>query len=314
MMTRRPTALATAALAAAALTLAGCSAATEPGASDDGRIAVVASTNVFADIVETVGGDRVDVTALIANESQDPHDFEASAAAQLDVRGAQLLVQNGGGYDPFLTALVESSGSSAPVLSAVEYSPEWTGSDPSQAVEGFNEHVFYDPQTMAGLADAIADELARLDPADAGTFTANAAAFRADIDATITPTLDDIDAAHAGAEIFATEPVALYLTAAAGLENVTPEAFSEAVEAGQDVPPATLLDALDLIGGGSVRLVLVNAQAGGAETTQVEQKAGDAGVPVVTASELLPAGKTYVSWMADMATQLQTALDTGSAP
>lgn len=295
-------------VAAAALVLAGCAAPGTPAPTDDGRIAVVASTNVYADIAATIGGDHVDVTALIANESQDPHDFEASASDQLDVKGAQLLIQNGGGYDPFLPALVAASGSTAPVLSAVEFSSAWTGTDPAAAVDGFNEHVFYDPQAMAGLADAIAARLAASDPGDAGSFTANAAAFRANLDASVTPILDDVKAAHAGTEIFVTEPVPLYLTQAAGLSNVTPPEFSEAVEAGQDVPPATLLDALDVIGAGSVRLVFVNAQAGGAETTQVDQKAADAGVPVIRASELLPAGETYISWMADMAAQIQDAL------
>ena len=100
----------------------------------------------------------------------------------------------------------------------------------------------------------------------------------------------------------------LYLAEAAGLKNVTPPAFSEAVEEGQDVPPATLLDALTLIGGGSVKILFVNAQAAGAETTQAEAKAAAANVPVIKASELLPEGQNYVSWMTDMATQIKTAL------
>lgn len=309
---KRPVVLLAALSAVSALALAGCSssgdAAPSASGSPGGPITVVASTNVYGDIAKTIGGDQVEVTSLIADESKDPHDFEATATDQLDIKDAQLLIENGGGYDPFMASLKDAAGSDAPLISAVTFSPEWTGSDPSDAVEGFNEHVFYDPQTIAAVADEIADQLGALDPADAATFTANAKEFRADIDAKVTPILSEIAAAHTGAEIFVTEPVPLYLAEAAGLKNVTPPAFSEAVEEGQDVPPATLLDALTLVGGGSVKLVFVNAQAAGAETTQVESKAAEANVPVIKASELLPEGENYVSWMTDMATQIKTAL------
>lgn len=309
---RRRVVLLAALTAASALALAGCAgtSGTEPSASGSGTgtISVVASTNVYGDIAKTVGGDRVQVTSLIADESKDPHEFEATASDQLDISEAQLLIENGGGYDPFMASLKEAAGSTAPLISAVAFSPEWKGSDPSEAVEGFNEHVFYDPQTIAAVADEIAAQLGKLDPADAAVFTGNATAFRKDIDAQVTPILDAVAKAHTGDQIFVTEPVPLSLAEAAGLVDVTPDAFSEAVEEGQDVPPATLLEALTLVGGGSVKLVFVNAQAAGAETTQVESKAAEANVPVIKASELLPEGKTYVSWMTDMATQIKTAL------
>ncbi len=309
---KRPVVLLAALTAASALALTGCSSSTgassTPSASADGTIAVVASTNVYGDIAKTIGGEHVEVTALIADESKDPHEFEATAADQLDIQNAQLLIENGGGYDPFMATLKDAAKSDAPLISAVTFSREWTGSNPSEAVDGFNEHVFYDPQTIAAVADEIAAQLGALDPAEASVFTANAKAFRADIDAKVTPILTEVAAAHTGTEIFVTEPVPLYLAEAAGLTNVTPAAFSEAVEEGQDVPPATLLDALTLVGGGSVKIVFVNAQAAGAETTQVETKAGEAGVPVIKASELLPEGENYVSWMTDMATQIKSAL------
>ncbi|MGB4779702.1 metal ABC transporter solute-binding protein, Zn/Mn family [Microbacterium sp.] len=297
--------------AASVLALAGCAGSGEPAdssAAADGTIDVVASTNVYGDIVETVGGEHVEVTSLIASFSQDPHEYEASAADQLTVKNAQLFVENGGGYDPFLDTLIDSAGNSAPVISAVTFSDGWTGDDPTEAVEGFNEHVFYAPSVMAAVADEIASQLGELDPDAADEFTANAKAFADAIDADVTPILDEVAASHSGEEFFVTEPVPVYLAEAAGLENVTPDEFSEAVEEGNDVPPATLLEALDLIGSGDVKVVFVNAQAAGAETTEVEDEAKDAGVPVIKASELLPDGDTYVSWMTDMATQIKDAV------
>ncbi|MFK4807569.1 metal ABC transporter solute-binding protein, Zn/Mn family [Microbacterium sp. ZW CA_36] len=345
--------------AASALVLAGC-AGTAAGGDDDaeGRLSVVASTNVYGQIAAEVGGDLVDVTSIVTNESQDPHSFEPSARDQLTVSKADLVIENGGGYDAFVDALIESSGTDAPVVTAVEYSHDWpdnpghadppaadeTGSDETDAatddtatddaateaaddhatedaeahtdeaddhghdhVEGFNEHVWYDPHTIAHVASAIADELGQLSPDDADTFIANAEAFGAEVEA-LEASLGDIGAAHGGEKVFVTEPVPVYLTDAAGLENSTPEAFSEAVEEGQDVAPATLLESLALVRDGGVSVVITNTQTGGAETQEIVGEADGLGIPVIAFSETLPEGETYISWMQANIEALNTAL------
>ncbi|MDY0908154.1 metal ABC transporter solute-binding protein, Zn/Mn family [Microbacterium sp. CFBP9034] len=299
--------------AASALALAGC-AGTPAAGEDDSRISVVASTNVYGQIVEEIGGDLVDVTAIITNDTQDPHSFEASARDQLTVAEADLIVENGGGYDGFVDALIEANGSEAPVVTAVEFSHEWpenAGHDAEAEgeadaehdehgdhghVEGFNEHVWYDPHTVVHVAEAVAAELGELSPDDAAAFTANAEAFAAEIEG-LEGSLADIAAAHAGAQVFLTEPVPFYLIAAAELENVTPDAFSEAVEEGQDVPPATLLESLALLEDGDVRVVITNTQTAGVETAQIVGEADGRGIPSIAFSETLPEGQTYISWM-----------------
>ena len=309
-----------------ALLLSGCAGATS--AEDDGRIVIVASTDVYAQIAEAIGGDFVDATAIVSSSGQDPHSFEPSARDQLTVQRADLIIENGGGYDAFVDALIEASGSTAPVITAVEFSHEWPDNpghgagtaegehsedehsekehgdeeheDEEHAdhehVEGFNEHVWYDPHTMQHLAEEIAHELADLMPAEAATFEDNATEFAAGI-AELEAALGEIDAAHAGAEVFVTEPVSLYLVEAAGLVNVTPDAFSEAVEEGQDVAPSTLLDSLKLLRSGNVDVVIANTQTGGAETTDVLAEAEALPIPVVEFSETVPDGATYLSWM-----------------
>ena len=322
-------------LAASALVLAGCAGGAEPEASDDGKLQVVASTNVYGDIAETIGGDLIEVTSIITSIAQDPHEYEASAQDQLTVSRADLIIENGGGYDGFMDAMIEASGTEAPVITAVEFSHAYPGDDDHDHeegeehadetdaaddhadeegeehadetdaaddhaghdhIEGFNEHVWYDPHTIAHVAEDIAHELGELDSANAATFEANYEEFAEGIEA-LEASLDEIAADHAGEKIFVTEPVPLYLTEAAGLENATPEAFSEAVEEGQDVPPATLLEALDIIASGEVRALLVNAQTGGAETDQAIDAANGAGVPVIEVTELVPDGETYLTWM-----------------
>ena len=300
------------------LVLAGCgSAATEPAADSDDTITVVASTNVYGQIAQQIGGDAVTVTSIIDSSAQDPHEYEGSAQDQLVVSEADIVIENGGGYDAFVDAMIESSGSEAHVITAVEYSHDYPGEEAEhdhseeeeteeeaaeeeehehEHIEGFNEHVWYDPHTMEHVAEAIAEELSEHDPEQAETYEANLAAFVEEI-ATIEDDLAAVATDHEGDEIFVTEPVPLYLSSDAGLVNVAPEAFTEAVEEGQDVAPATLLESLTLLESGDVRLVIVNAQTGGAETTQIIDEADAQGIPVLEFSETLPEGETYVSWM-----------------
>jgi zinc/manganese transport system substrate-binding protein len=324
--------------AASVLALAGCAggapASTASGVADDGKVAVVASTDVYGSIAEAVGGDFVDVTSIITSPTQDPHEYEASAQDQLTLKNAGLVIENGAGYDSFMEALVEASGTSAPVITAVDYNHDYPGaeshdeahSDESTPaateaaddhdhaegeghdhIEGFNEHVWYDPHTVEDLAAAIASELGELAPDHVADFNANAEAFTQQI-AGLEDSLGQIEAKDAGAKIFVTEPVPVYLTTAAGLDNATPNEFSESVEEGQDVPPATLLESLQLLDSGEIRVMIVNPQTGGAEVTQVQDEAKAKNIPVIEFTETLPEGQTYISWMQSNITALSDAL------
>ena len=313
-----------AALAAASVfALAGCAGAATGEQTGDGKLQVVASTNVYGDIAAAIGGDLVDVQSIITSVAQDPHSYEASARDQLTVSRASLIIENGGGYDAFMDAMIEGTGTEAPVITAVEFSRDWPGNaghhaadhddatddatpesdatddhdhDGHDHIEGFNEHVWYDPHTIAHVAEDIAHELGELDAANAATYQANYETFAAGIDG-IETSLDELKTRVGGQKVFVTEPVPLYLTAAAGLENATPAAFSEAVEEGQDVPPATLLEAVRIVTSGEVRVLIVNAQTGGAETDEVVARAKGAGIPVLEFTELVPDGDTYLTWM-----------------
>jgi zinc/manganese transport system substrate-binding protein len=312
-VTTRRLAASAALAAASALVLSGCATTaggTDAAASGD-RLVVVASTDVYAQIAEEIGGEFVEVTAIVSSAGQDPHSFEPSARDQLTIQRADLIVENGGGYDAFIGPLIEASGSTAPVVTAVEFSRDWPENDGHEAaaeadeahadhadehVEGFNEHVWYDPHTMEQLAEELAHEFGGLLPEQAQTFSENATAFANGI-AGLESALGGIETSDAGAEVFVTEPVPLYLIAAAGLGNVTPDAFTEAVEEGQDVSPSTLLDSLKLLRSGAVRAVIANTQTGGAETAAVISEAESLEIPTVEFSETLPDGHTYLSWM-----------------
>lgn len=263
------------------------------GTSSDvaGTIDVVASTNVWGSIAAVVGGSRVSVTSILSETGQDPHSFEASSRTLLDIGQAELLVENGGGYDDFIDQMISTSGNDATVINAVTLS----GHRASAGGE-LNEHVWYDLPTAARVADAIAAALGSLAPASAAEFTANARAFTRSLSGLMSAE-QRLKAEFAGSGVGITEPVPVYLLEAMGLRNRTPVDFSTSVEEGGDVSPRALADTLALYSGHQVELLVYNTQTSGPVTEQVLAAATSAGIPVVGVTETLPGGTTYLTWM-----------------
>src|SRR4051794_37130367 len=88
-------------LSACGLLLAGCGG----GATTGSGLAVVAAENVYGDIAQQIGGVHVHVTSILSNPNADPHLFEPGSSNGLAVATARVVIQNGLGYDAFMTRL-----------------------------------------------------------------------------------------------------------------------------------------------------------------------------------------------------------------
>jgi zinc/manganese transport system substrate-binding protein len=276
-------------LLAPVLLLAGCSGTS--AAEEDGRVRVVASTDVWGDVVQRIGGSAVAVDSIISDPDRDPHEYAADPRDQLAVSRARLVVVNGGGYDDFLTRLLQHAPDTTEVVDAAAV----TGLDRAPAGER-NEHLWYDLDAVSEVAGRIATELGAVAPAQRSTFTSRLKAFRAEL-AGLEATERSIRATAQGKGVAITEPVPLAMTEALGLVNRTPTAFSEAVEEGDDVAPAVLQRQLALLADHRVAVLAVNEQATSPTTEQVVAAARTADVPVVRVRETLPDGQDYVAWM-----------------
>lgn len=321
-------------LAVSLLTLTACGegetgsdpASESPAASENGALSIVTSTNVYGEIASAVGGEDVEVTSIVNSLSQDPHSYEATVQDKLAVSEADLVIENGGGYDVFLERLAEETGVTT-VLSAVELSglegaeeatDEHAGEE-EHAEEGehaeeeghghgsFNEHVWYDVASMMKLADSIAEELAGLDEPNAEAYRERAAAFTEDLQP-IQDRLDALAADGPGGNVAVTEPVPVYLLEDAGFENVTPEEFTEAIEEESDVPVAALEEMTTLVSDGSLAFLAYNGQTEGPQTQAVREAADEAGLPIVDFTETVPDGEDYVSWMESNVDNIEAAL------
>lgn len=320
--------------AALAVSLGACSSA-ESGASGagdestgDAAVHVVTTTNVYASIVQEIGGDAVSAQPVITSGAQDPHSYEATARDRLAVQKADLVVLNGGGYDDFMTTLAEASGKNqesvvnAAEVSGLDGADESTaehehstdehntdehGTDEhctdSQSAEGhehehgdFNEHVWYSLDAMRALGNTIAEKLGALAPEHADDFAANANDFVGRIDK-LQDRVSAMRPAFNGKTVAETEPVSAYLLEDAGLQNQSPSEFIAAMENQQDVSPALMKSMKDLLDVKVVLALVINSQV---STPQIEQLAAQARsleTPVLSFGETIDGDLSYVEWM-----------------
>ena len=186
-----PSVRATARLAAgvtATLLLAGCG-AVAGDASDEGR-EVVASFYPLAWVTERVSGEGWEVSNLTAAGGE-PHDLELSIDATASLAGADLVVYLEG-FQPAVDETMGSTveGETLDAADAVDLEPVaehaeegHSGDDHSHEEGGTDPHFWQDPERMALLAEAVAEELGRLDKAGAETYRDNARQLVADLEA-----------------------------------------------------------------------------------------------------------------------------------
>lgn len=300
MSSRRTRSVLAAASALSLFALAACSGGTSDGGGQSGgsdKIKVVASTDVWGSVVSAVGGDKVEVKAIIHDPSADPHSYETTADDALAAKDAKLLLSNGGGYDEFFDKLTAQAGDAKKL---VAYDIAATGDE--------NEHVWYDLPGVDKVADQVAAQLGELQPASKQAFTDNATAFKAKADA-LEKRLGELGASHPGAKVVVTEPVAHYLLQSAKLTDATPKAFSDAVENDTDVPAGAVNEYKQLIATKQVKALINNAQTVTPLTQDVVGQAKAAGIGVVDVTETLPQGVTdYIGWMTGEVDALAGAL------
>lgn len=270
------------------------------GSSAHTGLSVVASTNVYGDIARQIGGAHVHITSILTSPDADPHLFEPGTANGLAVAEADVVIQNGAGYDAFMTKLEHASPSSKRRVLSVADVLGVHGGDA-------NPHVWYDVPQLPKIAHAIATALTQADPPHAAAYTRGAKRFVE----SLTPldrAVAAIRRAHTGVPVAYTEPVPGYLLSAAGLRNVSPSGFTRAIENGSEPPPSDVAAMGDLLSKHSVNVLLYNSQAISPITSRIRDAADAAGVPVVGVTETLPSGRTFQQWQLQQVRALARAL------
>ncbi len=286
-----------------ALLASACSSSSASSSSDarGGAIVAVGAENEYANVIQQVGGEYVQASAIMSNPNTDPHTFEASASVGRLVSAAQLVVQNGVGYDTFMTTIENAAPSSSRKVIVVQNLLRLPDSTP-------NPHLWYKPGTMPAVANAIAADLAALQPAHASYFKANAAAFIGSLTAW-NNAIAAFKAKYPNTPVATTEPVADYMLQAAGADNLTPWAFQADIMNGTDPSAQDVAIERGLFTQHKVKAFLYNQQVTDSQTESFITLAHANGIPVVGVYETMPVpGYDYQSWMLAEIQDLQKAV------
>ena len=280
-----------------------------------GTIQVVATTNVWASVVEIIGGDWVEVTPIIDNIAQDPHSYEASARDQLAVQDAELVIANGGGYDEFMEQLVSASEGEKLFIELVEGGHDHvedgkaeTDAETASEAGHENEHIWYDLHQVTESAEVIAAAITELRPEAFDEINQNYDFFVSELE-NLELRVEALRDRALGLGAIAVEGVGNLMLEDAGFNILTPQDLADAIEEERDVPLTALEEARALIKNKLVVLLVVNTQVDDAVSDELITIAESVGIPVVALSELIPSqDMDYLDWMAQVIDDLQEAI------
>ena len=285
------------------LMVAGCGSSSATGSGGSGVISAIGAENEYANVLGQIGGRYVHVSSILNNPNTDPHTFESSPSVAQQVSAAQLIVQNGVGYDTFMNKIESASASSKRKVIVVQNVLGLPTDTP-------NPHLWYDPKTMPAVAKLMAADLSALQPSHATYFQASLARF----DASLTPLHNAIaafKAKYAGTTVATTEPVADYLLQAMGINNLTPFAFQADIMNGVDPSPQDITLENGFFTKHQVKVFCYNQQVVDSLTTSIRETALKAGVPVVGVYETMPTpGYDFQSWMLAEVNAIEKAVRT----
>ncbi|HEX2553555.1 MAG TPA: metal ABC transporter substrate-binding protein [Microvirga sp.] len=164
------------------LSAALAAAAAPARAQGGGRLKAVATFSILADFVRRVGGERVEVTALVGPDG-DAHVYAPTPADSRRLAEARLVVANGLGFEGWIARLIRASGTKAPLVEAAKGTKPLKAADAHGHGHGADPHAWQNVAHAKVYVAAIRDALIAADPEGRGPYEAQAAAYLAELDA-----------------------------------------------------------------------------------------------------------------------------------
>jgi len=146
------------------------------------KINAVATVGMIADALKNVGGERVDVTALMG-PGIDPHLYRATAGDVETLSEADIIFYGGLELEGRMTDIfVKMARNGTPTVPVSEKIPENLRRQPKEFQGKFDPHIWFDVTLWKHAVETVRDELAKFDPPSADTYKQNAAAYLKKLD------------------------------------------------------------------------------------------------------------------------------------
>jgi zinc/manganese transport system substrate-binding protein len=270
-------------------------------ATADG-LKIVAAENFYGGVAAQIAGPAAQVTSIMSNPNQDPHEFTSSASTAKAVADADIVIYSGIGYDAWMEKLLGTGGKPNRTVICV--------ANLIGAKDGDNPHIWYGTKTMPALVDKLASVLSASDREQDVVFRQNAAAFKD----SMKPVQDQIDAIKKefpNVTVTATEPVFGYMADALGFKMLN---YDFQINIMNDTEPsaAQTIAFQKSLSPKIVKILFYNRQVTDPTTERLKNLALQSGVPIVGVTETQPANaKNYVDWMTHTLHSVDDALKDG---
>lgn len=211
--------------------------AAAPARAETNRLPVVASFSILGDLVKSVGGERIDLTAIVGSDG-DAHVYQPTPNDGRKLAGAKLVFVNGLGFEGWIDRLIAASKTKAKIVTATK------SVAPRSDAEGADPHAWQDVANAKIYVATIRDALIEADPAGADAYEANAERYLAELDALDKDIRRETAAIPAERRrVVSTHDAFGYFAARYGVEFIAPQGVSTESEASaRDI--ARIIDAV----------------------------------------------------------------------
>lgn len=259
---------------------------------------IVAAESFYGDVANQLGHPYVTVTSVMNNPNQDPHLFSASPKIAILLHQADIIIENGVGYDSWMSRLYQSSNKAIllNVGKLVHKTP------------GMNPHIWYDPQTMPVFAQVFTQKLIQCDPNHKTVYQKNLAIFLKKAQ-TYQIHVSQVREKVSGMMITATEPIVGYLVQALGLHMLN-NTFQQDIMNETDLTPGEIIHFEESLRDQKtpIKLFIYNKQVSDPTTNQLKKLASQNHISILGVSETMPPHKHYYSWMNETLKALERKL------
>ena len=285
--------------------------------SCDAKLTVVASVNQWGSLAQELGGNCVEVTSLINSTAADPHGYEATAGDLAKLAKADIVVINGAGYDGWAEKAqldakrqhIVNVGDLMGITATEEHTHEHAEGEEGHHHHhhgGTNPHLWFSPEAVLKAANGITEAYeaaAGESSATAATVQRHANAWNADY-ADFVALINKARAKNIQRRYVATESIISYLLDYAGAIDKTPESYTNAMNNEAEPSAADLKNALDIVSGPDVDLLVVNPQEMNGFAEKLNTAAESSHKTIISVTEQLPENqKPLLGWLTTIAQQ-----------
>jgi zinc/manganese transport system substrate-binding protein len=281
----------------------------QPGPSINGPcpttpVTVLAVENFYANLVNQIGGQCVSTTTILSDPDADPHEFQPTASNVRSYQGAQLVVEDGLGYDDFSDKIIATLSTGPALVNA---------GDVLGLQVGANPHVWYSAGYIDQIRAAILSNLKQVAPTASAYFDAQSAALDQEF-ATYQSLVNKIASQYSNVPVGATEAIFVDMAYTTGLNLISPPEFMNAISEGNDPSARDVATFLNQVQNHQIKVLVYNTQTVTSLTEQLKAMAQQNNIPIVGVSETMPLGaQTFQGWQSRELELLLQALQKATA-